>query len=477
MEMDELANSEEDIKSNVLPFIRPGFDRRQEKTATPPRPPRPPRLPRLPHTPQTPSAQLTQLEQSSSLGTWQYSEPPKTNGSDSKYSVKSIPQPVVVIPLVDRPTLSASRVPLAVSASSLALYTPKKYKVTKSSDTSHPKSTTGGLNTPNKSKLPSAAVGRRSKQRSDTRPKRDRAKSTSYREVAVHDESTYDTNYSPHSPESHVLSRVRKRERSPSRARLPERPKARPRQSLSYRKVVRAPIQSTEAIQRSIFVASEAHFAPFVCEWAGCRAELQNMETLRRHVAIVHSKSLSTVQTCRWRGCAAGVAAMHHGDGAVTDAVTDADCRTFLEHVEHQHLSPLAWLQGDGFANAGHIAAPKLPPATVLATKSRVRSRAKSKANGKDKRRTINPTAVVDSESSANTAVEISFDTAPSESLPRYLLDERGQQVTPLLRDTVLESSSVLWTQEERERRLKYLYRQQQQSLNQRPSRDLERIM
>ncbi|CAK7262631.1 hypothetical protein SEPCBS119000_000057 [Sporothrix epigloea] len=167
---------------------------------------------------------------------------------------------------------------------------------------------------------------------------------------------------------------------------------------------------------------------------------------------------------------------VHSISRARNDVDMDAGCRDFVKHMEQRHLLPLAWLRGDGFANTGHIAPPKLPPAAALTTKSVVRGIAKSIKKGGNRTRNMSSTTVVDSDSGANAALGFQVDTASSQTLPRYLLDDMGQQVTPLLRDTVLESSSLLWTPEERERRLRSLYRQQQQTSNQRPSRDLEHI-
>ncbi|CAK7241542.1 MAG: hypothetical protein STHCBS139747_003004 [Sporothrix thermara] len=248
-----------------------------------------------------------------------------------------------------------------------------------------------------------------------------------------------------------------------------------PSHSQGYKRAGRPPLQSIEAVQRSIFLAGEACFAPFVCEWAGCRAELQNMATLRRHVAFIHGQPLSAAKTCQWRRCATRVPAVQYKDAADTDA----DGRTFLEHVEHQHLTPLSWHRGDGFANTGHIGGPPLPPsAAAILARSRVRDEGKPKTEDGAKGRATEALAVsADNRTSASMALELSLDGIPTEDLPRYLLDDKGRQVTPLLRDTVLESSPIFWTQEERGRRLKELYRHCQQNLNKRPDRSLGRIL
>lgn len=47
----------------------------------------------------------------------------------------------------------------------------------------------------------------------------------------------------------------------------------------------------------------EAVFNPFICEWRGCPAELQNMETLRLHVYNVHRKRVDGKVLCLWGKC------------------------------------------------------------------------------------------------------------------------------------------------------------------------------
>ncbi|CAK7209210.1 hypothetical protein SCUCBS95973_000362 [Sporothrix curviconia] len=339
--------------------------------------------------------------------------------------------------------------------------------------------TTETLHASVQTKSPIVAVGRRSRPKPDVRIKGGRPKGwkpgMSYREVALRNAGV-DPNDPSLPPEVLLPPRARKQGRPPGRPRLPGRPKVKvkPSQSLGYKRIGRPPIQSIDAVQRSIFDAGQACFAPFMCEWAGCRAELQNMATLRRHVAFVHGRPSSAVKTCQWRRCANRVPAVQYKD----EADTDADGRTFLEHMDYQHLAPLLWHRGDGFANTGHIGPPPTPAAAALLTKTRARDEMKPKTEDGNKSRTLmSSMAPMDKGASANTAPEIPLDGIPMADLPRYLLDDKGKQVTPLLRDTVLEASPIFWTQEERERRLKDLYRQQQQNLNKRPVRSLGRVI
>lgn len=73
-------------------------------------------------------------------------------------------------------------------------------------------------------------------------------------------------------------------------------------------------------------------FPEFLCEWTGCKAELHNLETLRRHVLFVHGGSGCR---CFWGKCMASVATADE----------------FRSHVEEAHMVPVAWHMGDGPRN------------------------------------------------------------------------------------------------------------------------------
>ncbi|KAK3344092.1 hypothetical protein B0T25DRAFT_317526 [Lasiosphaeria hispida] len=176
---------------------------------------------------------------------------------------------------------------------------------------------------------------------------------------------------------------------------------------------------------RQIYLKLTPKFIPFNCEWEGCPAELQNLDTLRRHLLIVHGKSA----TCKWANCAAK-------HGAPVDFATRG---AFEAHIESAHLVPYAWHLGDGpHNNSGHppdpSAVPPINPSFVASTKGRG-----GNGKGKDKERD---------------------DTLP---LPAYLFDAHGNQVTPSLHNQQLE------TDEERRKRRQRLARLNQQRNNNAP--------
>lgn len=77
-------------------------------------------------------------------------------------------------------------------------------------------------------------------------------------------------------------------------------------------------------------------FAIFACEWQMCKAELHNLDTLRRHMHIVHG---SAQTSCQWSRC--------------TEAFNTR--QAWRKHVEQRHLVPLSWHVGDGACNNGDL--------------------------------------------------------------------------------------------------------------------------
>ncbi|TLS25480.1 hypothetical protein PpBr36_07486 [Pyricularia pennisetigena] len=87
---------------------------------------------------------------------------------------------------------------------------------------------------------------------------------------------------------------------------------------------------------RQVLDGLERRYVPFICEWKGCKAELQNMETLRRHVRKVHGRD----EVCRWSTCVAS--------GSTEVFGTNDE---FIGHVERAHLVPFQWHMGFGYSN------------------------------------------------------------------------------------------------------------------------------
>lgn len=94
----------------------------------------------------------------------------------------------------------------------------------------------------------------------------------------------------------------------------------------------KTPSPPPDAVYRSL----RPQFVEFLCEWAGCKAELHNLETLRRHVFAIHGRS----EMCLWAKCA-----------ALEPPRTLTNGDEFRQHVEEAHLVPFAWHIGDGPQN------------------------------------------------------------------------------------------------------------------------------
>ncbi|ERS96316.1 hypothetical protein HMPREF1624_07226 [Sporothrix schenckii ATCC 58251] len=458
MDIDELANTDEDVEElDVLPLVMSDLDPRYAEKVTTPK-----------TSPPQPSQPTT---------------PPKANGHSKASTTTPLRQPVVSIPLpASAPSVHGpqqhtpvQKTPMTVLASLPSLYTPKAGgsvpappPATKLATESATESATG---TESKNLSPVVAVGRRSNAmlavRVKGRPKGWKPGMT-YREVALRNAGV-DPNDPSVPPEILLPPRPRKTGRPPGRPRLPGGPRPKPSQgAFGFKRVGRPPIQPIEVVQRSIFCNGQACFAPFVCEWTGCRAELHNMATLRKHVTVVHGRPTGAANTCQWRRCAdRQTVPTRYKD----DTDTDADGQTLLEHVEYQHLAPLEWHRGDGFVNNGHIGPPPPPAAAMLLSKARTVDNLQAKTENDDNKPLAADTRLL------NKAPEVVLDGVPPDDLPPYLLDDKGKQVTPLLRDGLLEASTFFWTHEQRGRRLKELYRLHQQNINKRPDRELSRLV
>lgn len=90
---------------------------------------------------------------------------------------------------------------------------------------------------------------------------------------------------------------------------------------------------------RQLYLGLRVPFLAFLCEWEGCRAELHNLETLRRHVGAVHVAGARG--RCGW------------GARCREGPPLAGGRRELEEHVEERHLVPLAWHVGDGPRNTG----------------------------------------------------------------------------------------------------------------------------
>ncbi|ORY56061.1 uncharacterized protein BCR38DRAFT_306975, partial [Pseudomassariella vexata] len=154
--------------------------------------------------------------------------------------------------------------------------------------------------------------------------------------------------------------------------------------------------QATGLAIKQRYLRSKPGYLSFGCEWQEstnkrCPAELQNMETLRKHVYFIHGDAEPLV--CFWGKC-----------GQQKTPPEFVVKEEFRKHVEKAHLVPYAWHAGDGPQNKG-----------IWTLK-----------NDRNK-------------------------------LPSHLFDKDGKQVTPSVKDQLLEDTKGML---ERKRKLREIRRQ-----------------
>ncbi|KAI1001909.1 hypothetical protein K3495_g6296 [Podosphaera aphanis] len=105
----------------------------------------------------------------------------------------------------------------------------------------------------------------------------------------------------------------------------------------------------------------EPVYYPFKCEWKGCKAELMNMEILRKHVYAVHAKKLEGGGCqCLWRRCgeaweicqedlrSATGTRSHKENSNQKWRIIYRNRREWKRHIEKHHMIPFSWHMGDG---------------------------------------------------------------------------------------------------------------------------------
>ncbi|KAL2759651.1 hypothetical protein ACRALDRAFT_1060345 [Sodiomyces alcalophilus JCM 7366] len=166
---------------------------------------------------------------------------------------------------------------------------------------------------------------------------------------------------------------------------------------------------------REVYESLKPNFIRFICEWEGCRAELHNLATLRRHLEVVHARE-DPAAGCRYARCATAhnVGEEHQPVSPMTTRIKPMTKEELRRHLDEVHVLPVLWQAGDG---------PNV---------------------------TMKPYAPDDG----------------SGPLPRYLFDKEGRQITPSVRDQKVED---VLTRQQNRRKLKALLLVRDQNL---PSED-----
>lgn len=104
---------------------------------------------------------------------------------------------------------------------------------------------------------------------------------------------------------------------------------------------------------RSPSVANRVpQYQSFKCKWQNCKAELHNLETLKKHVFKVHKKeTLQSTLECLWSSCSKEVTSFDPMSNTSIERHTPYAFETenvWHEHIQQKHFDPLAWELGDG---------------------------------------------------------------------------------------------------------------------------------
>ncbi|KAF2202739.1 hypothetical protein GQ43DRAFT_479652 [Delitschia confertaspora ATCC 74209] len=132
-----------------------------------------------------------------------------------------------------------------------------------------------------------------------------------------------------------------------------------PKQSSSLRNVMSGNNQSAMSSVSKTAMKDRQPLPPsylvFKCQWQNCKAELHNMDTLRKHVHKVHRKpTLRGTLECLWDGCGREVTSVDSVTGIRAERQTPwafAEDAKWREHLEVKHFRPLSWQLGDGPAS------------------------------------------------------------------------------------------------------------------------------
>ncbi|KUI62849.1 hypothetical protein VP1G_09978 [Cytospora mali] len=98
---------------------------------------------------------------------------------------------------------------------------------------------------------------------------------------------------------------------------------------------------------RDLYNDTQPQFLQFMCEWTGCKAILNNLARLRKHVGIVHGQEARNTLCCGWGRC---------GRDDSTGVLSIFRCiEEFDEHLQKLHMESVKWHLGDGRFGQGVV--------------------------------------------------------------------------------------------------------------------------
>lgn len=96
----------------------------------------------------------------------------------------------------------------------------------------------------------------------------------------------------------------------------------------------------------------EPKYRIYACHWRDCKAELHNLGNLKKHVIKMHGRPKKDgMFECQWLLCGAEVAGRQFsGKGKAPEkaAAEWEEIHKWMDHVDKEHLQPVAWELGDG---------------------------------------------------------------------------------------------------------------------------------
>ncbi|KAK7740809.1 hypothetical protein SLS53_005278 [Cytospora paraplurivora] len=108
-----------------------------------------------------------------------------------------------------------------------------------------------------------------------------------------------------------------------------------------------APLRAPSPTPRDFYDRVQPHFPQFMCEWAGCKAILNNTTNLRKHVGIVHGQEARETLCCSWGKCGR--------DDSTGVFSAFASIEGLEDHLETLHLESIKWRVGDGRRGQGIV--------------------------------------------------------------------------------------------------------------------------
>ena len=81
----------------------------------------------------------------------------------------------------------------------------------------------------------------------------------------------------------------------------------------------------------------EPRYRVYKCEWAGCGAELHNLDNLKKHIIKLHGQpyEVNGAYECHWKDCESSSEGFK-------------DIESWVQHINSAHVQPIAWKLGDG---------------------------------------------------------------------------------------------------------------------------------